>query len=94
MPVPVSRYRRSPCSSTRATHSRAPRPQLNVEMLLANARIVIHHAWGSKWYEWPLNLRGILYFSRDHTNENGEMTTDLVYLLGEDPAAARPTRGC
>ena len=46
---------------------------LNAEMLRANARIQVRHAWESKWWEWPLNMRGILYYARDGAN---------VYLLG------------
>ena len=54
-------------------------PQLNGEMLSANARIAIRHGWESKWYEWPLNLRGLLYYSKDR--EHG--FTESVYLIGE-----------
>jgi dolichyl-phosphate-mannose--protein O-mannosyl transferase len=50
----------------------APRPsvfttfqQLNREMLAANARIELRHNWESLWWEWPLNLRGLLYYSKD-----------------------------
>ena len=57
-------------------------PQLNGEMLSANARIAIRHAWESKWYEWPLNLRGILYYAKDNSPEGGEGTTATIYLLG------------
>ena len=59
-------------------------PQLNGEMLSANARIAIRHAWESKWYEWPLNLRGLLYYARDGVegSEGGVGTTATVYLLG------------
>lgn len=41
------------------------RLQLNAEMLSANARIDQRHNWESYWWEWPLNLRGILYYSYD-----------------------------
>lgn len=39
--------------------------QLNAEMLSANARIDVRHNWESLWWEWPLNLRGLLYYSQD-----------------------------
>jgi len=39
--------------------------QLNQEMLLASARIELRHNWESVWWEWPLNLRGLLYYSKD-----------------------------
>lgn len=49
-------------------------------MLSANARIAVRHAWESNWYEWPLNLRGLLYYSK---NEDHPDKTNSVYLLGE-----------
>ena len=52
--------------------------QLNQEMLSANARIDVRHNWESVWWEWPLNLRGILYYSLD----KGNTYTQTVYLLG------------
>ena len=39
--------------------------QLNAEMLSAHARIDVRHNWESLWWEWPLNLRGLLYYSQD-----------------------------
>jgi dolichyl-phosphate-mannose--protein O-mannosyl transferase len=56
--------------------------QLNAEMLSANARIDQRHHWESVWWEWPLNLRGILYYSQ--TIDSGPMSgmTKTVYLLG------------
>jgi len=35
---------------------------LNKEMLRANAQVPGRHHWESKWWSWPLNLRGILYW--------------------------------
>jgi dolichyl-phosphate-mannose-protein mannosyltransferase len=60
--------------------------QLNQEMLSANARIDQRHNWESTWHEWPLNLRGILYYS--HTEDKGPEagSTGTIYLLG-NPAA-------
>lgn len=54
--------------------------QLNNEMLSANARIDTPHHWMSKWWSWPLNLRGLLYFSEDV--DRVKKTQRLVYLLG------------
>jgi dolichyl-phosphate-mannose-protein mannosyltransferase len=51
---------------------------LNAEMIRANARIEQRHAWESYWYEWPINARGILYYSQDA----GFGYTSSVYLLG------------
>lgn len=52
--------------------------ELNREMVSASARIEQRHHWDSVWWEWPLNLRGILYYSmnREHTY------SESVYLLG------------
>jgi dolichyl-phosphate-mannose--protein O-mannosyl transferase len=47
-------------------------------MIVASARIEQRHHWDSVWYEWMLNLRGILYYSRDA----GHTYTETVYLLG------------
>ena len=58
------------------THT--PPTQLNLEMLSANSRITQRHNWESHWWEWPLNLRGILYYSKDA----GHTYTASVYLLG------------
>jgi len=38
---------------------------LNAEMLSANSRITQRHAWETFWYEWPFNLRGLLYYGKD-----------------------------
>lgn len=35
---------------------------LNAEMYRANARIKTRHHWESKWYQWIVNQRGLLYF--------------------------------
>ncbi|RYG55848.1 hypothetical protein EON66_04335 [archaeon] len=63
------------------THANGGRPallQLNREMLNANARIEQRHHWDSYWWEWPLNMRGVLYYSKPDTNAKSV----LVYLLG------------
>lgn len=52
--------------------------QLNREMLNANARIEQRHHWDSYWWEWPLNMRGVLYYSKQDVNARSV----LVYLLG------------
>lgn len=62
----------------------APKPffltsfvQLNQEMLSANARIDTPHHWMSKWWTWPINARGVLYYSKDIGKDN-----QLIYLVG------------
>ena len=51
---------------------------LNREMFDANARITEPHHWMSKWYSWPLNQRGVLYFAEDVI----KYVRSQVYLLG------------
>lgn len=46
---------------------------LNREMYSANARIKARHHWESKWYQWVINQRGLLYF-----NEFMQGDDDLV----------------
>jgi len=53
--------------------------QLNTEMVSASARIEQRHHWDSTWNEWPANVRGVLYYSKD----KGHTTSEMVYLLGE-----------
>merc|ERR1740130_2664925 len=36
--------------------------ELNGEMLRANQAIRTGHDWGSRWWEWPLMLRSVLYW--------------------------------
>jgi dolichyl-phosphate-mannose--protein O-mannosyl transferase len=55
--------------------------QLNQEMLAANARIELRHNWESVWWEWPGNLRGLLYYSKDLV-QHGIAHSKLIYLLG------------
>jgi len=50
---------------------------LNKEMIAASARIETRHPWESKWYEWPLTLRGILYWDGHQPH-----TKAKIYLLG------------
>lgn len=38
----------------------------------------VRHNWESTWHEWPLNSRGVLYYSKDV----GQAYTAMVYLLG------------
>mmetsp|Transcript_13885 Transcript_13885/g.42281 ORF Transcript_13885/g.42281 Transcript_13885/m.42281 type:complete len:555 (-) Transcript_13885:699-2363(-) len=36
--------------------------ELNREMLKSNAQLRRGHSWGSRWWEWPLMLRTVLYW--------------------------------
>lgn len=59
--------------------------ELNREMVDASARITQRHHWDSVWYEWPLNIRGVLYYARGVTEKTEQGPVSLsenVYLLG------------
>ncbi len=47
--------------------------ELNEEMYLSNQRLSATHPYGSAWYTWPLMLRPIFYWTRDHAR---------IYLMG------------
>lgn len=53
-------------------------PELNQEMLAANARISTPHHWQTRWYQWLYNARGVSYWTLDVGNDR----TSAVYLLG------------
>ena len=53
-------------------------PELNREMLAANARIDTPHHWQSRWHQWLYNGRGVSYYTKEV--EGGKMAA--VYLLG------------
>jgi dolichyl-phosphate-mannose--protein O-mannosyl transferase len=54
--------------------------ELAWEMLSGNARIEQRHAWESVWHSWPLNKRGVLYYS--NTTDPIFGYTESVYLVG------------
>lgn len=41
---------------------------LNGEMYRANARIKTRHPWESKWYQWIIDQRGLLYYKDPQTS--------------------------
>jgi dolichyl-phosphate-mannose--protein O-mannosyl transferase len=53
-------------------------PELNREMLAANARIDTPHHWQSRWHQWLYNGRGVSYWTKTH--DDGSQSA--VYLLG------------
>ena len=68
----------------------APRPGfwstmlwLQKDMIVSNASILEPHNWDSVWWEWVLNLRGVLYYTVD----KGHTFTTAVYLLGNPVTA-------
>ena len=53
--------------------------QLNVEMYHANETLTATHPYGSHWYTWPLEQRGIYYWEGQSLT-NGSQGN--IYLLG------------
>lgn len=57
---------------------------LNREMYSANARIKTRHHWESKWYQWIINQRGLLYFNEHSPSGEGGLDYNIsrkVYLI-------------
>lgn len=62
--------------------------ELHLRQFRANQKVKTRHVWESRWYEWPLNLRGIYYFvdkAESYTEEHPVVR--MVYLL-QNPAGA------
>lgn len=53
--------------------------QLNAEMYRANQTLTATHPYGSRWYTWPLEARGVYYWQGD-TLADGRQGN--IYLLG------------
>ena len=51
---------------------------LNKEMYTANAHIKARHRWESKWYQWIINQRGLLYFNE---LDDGVTHSQKIYLI-------------
>jgi len=64
--------------------------ELNTEMIRVSARISVKHEWQSMFYEWPLTLRGILYYVYKH-EQNSHV--EWIYLLG-NPMVYWTTTAC
>ena len=56
---------------------------LQKDMIISNASILEPHNWDSVWWEWVLNLRGVLYYTVDKAHT----FTAAVYLLGNPVTA-------
>lgn len=51
--------------------------RIHKTMYDANSGLTATHTWGSVWYTWPLNIRGVLYWTK-YMPESRE----VVYLFG------------
>lgn len=62
--------------------------ELHWRQFRANRKIKTRHLWESRWYEWPLNMRGIYYYvdKADSWTET-HPSIRVVYLL-QNPAMA------
>ena len=48
------------------------------EMLRSNAGVDQRHNWESEWWSWPINRRGVMYWSKDLPQN----WVRLIYLMG------------
>ena len=71
--------------------------ELNKEMLRANANIKKGHDWSSRWYDWPLMRRSVLYWIGKQSPyiEPPSLPVARIYAIGTPAvwwlAAAAPT---
>ncbi len=62
--------------------------ELHVRQFIANRNVKTRHQWESKWYEWPLNLRGVFYHVARPVGYSKEMPfVEAIYLI-QNPAGA------
>lgn len=62
--------------------------ELHWRQFRANQKVKTRHHWESRWYEWPLNQRGIYYFvDRASTYTDAKPIVRVIYLL-QNPATA------
>lgn len=59
---------------------------LNRRMITSNASVKRRHNWESKWYDWIINRRGILFYSfrqpRSPDSDSAERLKTQIYLIG------------
>lgn len=62
--------------------------ELHWRQYRANQNVKTRHKWETKWYEWPLNLRGIYYYvAKAPESTDKHPRARIVYLL-QNPAGA------
>lgn len=54
---------------------------LNKTMYYANKGITQRHRWESKWWQWIINQRGLLYFSHMSDVDEGSPKFEKIYLI-------------
>lgn len=55
---------------------------LNGHMIGSNASIKKRHTWESKWFQWIVNWRGVLYYALKEKGKDGQSLRTQIYLLG------------
>lgn len=62
--------------------------ELHWRQFRANQKVKTRHVWESRWYEWPLNLRGIYYYVDKADSWTDERPMIRVVYLLQNPAMA------
>ncbi|PXF48737.1 Dolichyl-phosphate-mannose--protein mannosyltransferase 1 [Gracilariopsis chorda] len=52
---------------------------LNKQMYIANKGIKARHRWESRWWQWMINMRGLLYYNE--LNADNKMLNEKIYLI-------------
>jgi dolichyl-phosphate-mannose-protein mannosyltransferase len=60
---------------------------INARMLSASASIKTRHTWESKWYQWIITYRGVLYSLKSSNDKEHGQLVSKVYLIA-NPAVA------
>lgn len=53
---------------------------LNIEMYLANRGIKDRHTWESKWWQWIINQRGLMFFN-EPTDVDDSLNMEKIYVI-------------
>lgn len=62
--------------------------ELHLTQFLANRKVKTRHKYESKWFEWPLNLRGIYFLALKAPGFSEEKPNINVLYLLQNPAGA------
>lgn len=52
---------------------------LNKQMYIANKGIKTRHRWESRWWQWMINMRGLLYYNE--LNADNQLLNEKIYLI-------------
>lgn len=62
--------------------------ELHWRQLRANRRVRTRHPWESRWYEWPINARGMFFFIDQVSDSSQQQQLARVLYLIQNPAGA------